>query len=131
MVAAQGGDVAALENGGAGLPVAPERTPVLATKSGIVCALDAYHIGHASVALGAGRARAEDDIDPAVGIVIDAPVGQAVRQGQAVLTVHHRGPLSPACHDELQAAIGIGAAAPASKPIVIETLDAATLAARA
>ena len=41
-----------------------------------------------SVALGAGRARAEDDVDPAAGIEIAAPLGARVTRGEPLAFVH-------------------------------------------
>ena len=46
-------------------------------------ALDAELVGRASVALGAGRDRVEDPVDPAVGIMVLAKPGDAVRAGDA------------------------------------------------
>ena len=40
--------------------------------------------------LGAGRNRAEDRVDHAVGVVVRAPVGERVKAGDAVLEVHYR-----------------------------------------
>ena len=53
-------------------------------------ALDAGLVGRASVMLGAGRDRAEDPVDPAVGIVLLAKPGQQVSAGDGVLELHYR-----------------------------------------
>ena len=47
-------------------------------------------VGRASVALGAGRDRVEDPVDFAVGIMIVAKPGDAVREGEPVLELHFR-----------------------------------------
>jgi pyrimidine-nucleoside phosphorylase len=47
-------------------------------------------VGRASVALGAGRDRVEDPVDPAVGIIVKARPGDAVRAGDPVLELHYR-----------------------------------------
>ena len=72
------------------LPKAPGRQIVAAPRSGYVSRLDAELIGRASVALGAGRDRVEDTIDPAVGVMVVAKVGDQVRAGDAVLELHYR-----------------------------------------
>jgi pyrimidine-nucleoside phosphorylase len=84
MLAAQGGRLAE------GLPVAPVQTPVRATSNGFVESIDALAIGLASLDLGAGRHRKEDAVDPAAGLVIDAPVGARVKAGDPLVTVHAR-----------------------------------------
>ncbi|MEP7105889.1 MAG: thymidine phosphorylase [Chloroflexota bacterium] len=84
MLAAQGGR---LEEG---LPVAPVAAPLPAPAAGFVAAIDAVEVGRAALELGAGRQRKEDDIDPAAGIVIEAPVGAQVRAGDPLAVVHAR-----------------------------------------
>jgi len=65
---------------------------VTADRGGYVVRLDAELVGRASVALGAGRDRIEDSIDPAVGIVVRATVGDRVGAGDPVLELHYRDP---------------------------------------
>ncbi len=84
MLAAQGGR---LEDG---LPVAPVQLPVPSLGDGYVESIDALEVGLAGVELGVGRARKEDKVDPAAGIVIEAPVGARVRAGEPVAIVHAR-----------------------------------------
>jgi thymidine phosphorylase len=52
--------------------------------------LDAGLVGRASVVLGGGRDQVEDEIDPAVGIMVPATVGDEVGKGEAVLRVLYR-----------------------------------------
>ncbi len=84
MLTAQGGRLAE------GLPVALVQTPVNATSDGFVESIDALAIGFASLDLGAGRHRKEDAVDPAAGLVIEAPVGARVKPGDPLVTVHAR-----------------------------------------
>jgi len=84
MLTAQGGRL------DEGLPVAPVKTAIAATSSGYVESIDALAIGLASLDLGAGRHRKEDTVDPAAGLVIEAPVGARVRAGDPLVTVHAR-----------------------------------------
>ena len=84
MVAAQGGH---LERG---LPVAPVQVALNAEREGHVEAIDALEVGLSSLELGAGRVRKEDRVDPAAGVVIEAPVGAHVAAGDPLVTVHAR-----------------------------------------
>ena len=43
-----------------------------------------------SVVLGGGRDKVDDTVDPGVGIMIRATVGDAVRAGDAILELHYR-----------------------------------------
>jgi thymidine phosphorylase len=61
---------------------------VAAPQSGTVAAIDARALGEAVVALGGGRARKEDTIDPAVGIMVSASVGTHVDAGDTLVYIH-------------------------------------------
>jgi pyrimidine-nucleoside phosphorylase len=84
MIAAQGGRLAD------GLPVAPVQVPIPSPAGGYVESIDALAVGLASLELGAGRARKEDKVDHAAGLVIEAPVGAKVQAGDPLVTVHAR-----------------------------------------
>lgn len=87
MVKLQGGDVSALDDFAAVHP-APVIREIFAPKSGTVRRVDADTVGRACVALGAGRGRAEDAIDPAVGFDRLVKVGEMVCGGQVIARVH-------------------------------------------
>ncbi len=89
IIARQGGDPRVIDDYGR-LPKAPNEHVVQAQSAGFVTALDAGLIGGASVMLGGGRDTAEDAIDPGVGIIISATVGDAVQKGDAILRLHYR-----------------------------------------
>src|SRR5262245_52507968 len=72
------------------LPQAEERHVVLAERGGYVNRVDAELVGRASVALGAGRDRVEDPVDPAVGIVVKVRPGDEVRNGDPIMEIHYR-----------------------------------------
>ncbi len=72
------------------LPAAPHRHVVASPGAGYLTGLDAQLVGRASVALGAGRDRVEDSIDPAVGIVVMVKPGDEVRAGDPILELHYR-----------------------------------------
>ena len=84
MLEAQGGDLKA------GLPVAPVQVAIPAPSAGYVESIDALAVGLASLELGAGRIKKEDKVDPAAGVVIEAPVGARVAAGDPLVVVHAR-----------------------------------------
>lgn len=61
---------------------------VPAARSGYIAAIDAAEVGLAAVDLGGGRAKKGDTIDHAVGVILQAKVGDAVQRSQPLLTVH-------------------------------------------
>jgi len=124
IVAAQGGDAAAVRDPGR-LPRAPRRLAVPAPASGVVEVIDTEAVGLASVALGAGRARTEDRVDPAVGIVVHKKLGDAVERGEPLATIHHgdRGEDPARVAARLAAAWTLGRHAPPARPLVLELLE--------
>ena len=70
------------------LPKAANITPLKAVRSGFVTRVEARTIGLASNGLGAGRARMEDTIDPAVGLYLRKKVGDRVTRGEVLCEVH-------------------------------------------
>jgi thymidine phosphorylase len=88
MVAGLGGPAQVLEASGAGLPLAPVVRPLLAPCDGLVGPVDTRALGLVIVELGGGRRRAEDAIDPRVGLADLLPPGSAVRRGEPLLWVH-------------------------------------------
>jgi thymidine phosphorylase len=72
------------------LPHVADRHLVSACRDGYVAKIDAELVGRASVALGAGRDRVDDAVDPAVGIMVIAKPGDAVHAGDSVLELHYR-----------------------------------------
>ncbi len=91
MVTAQGGEVESLERL-AQVHAAPVIVDLPAPVSGVLRRLDAGIVGRTLVALGAGRAKATDEIDPAVGVDRMVKTGTPVRAGEALLRVHARTP---------------------------------------
>ena len=69
---------------------APIRHVVPAPRDGTLTRIDAGLIGRACIALGAGRSKASDRIDFAVGVSGIAKVGTTVASGEPLLTIHAR-----------------------------------------
>jgi pyrimidine-nucleoside phosphorylase len=89
MVERQGGDPRIVDDYSL-LPATAKTHEIRADRNGFVADLDAETLGVASMVLGGGRRKATDAVDPAVGIVVRAKPGEAVRAGDTVLTVHYR-----------------------------------------
>ncbi len=89
MVAAQGGDPAVVDDPGL-LPQAPVRRELRSPEDGLIIEVEPRAVGHAIIRLGGGRSKAEDVIDPAVGVVIPVKPGQRVSRGQLLATIHAR-----------------------------------------
>jgi pyrimidine-nucleoside phosphorylase len=87
LVELQGGDTAYLDNPDllAGAPVAEVRAGDDA--AGFVSAIDGRALGMAAVALGAGRTRKEDAVDPRAGFVLNKTVGAPVGPGDLLASV--------------------------------------------
>ena len=89
IIEVQGGDPRIVDDYGR-MPHVADRHLVTASRAGFVTAVNAELVGRASVALGAGRDRVDDPVDPAVGIMVVAKPGDAVREGAPVLELHYR-----------------------------------------
>jgi pyrimidine-nucleoside phosphorylase len=89
MIARQGGNARVVDDYTL-FERAPGRELLRAARSGTVTAVRAGAIGRASSRLGAGRTAAGQRIDHAVGIVVLAPRGERVVEGQPLLELHHR-----------------------------------------
>ena len=89
MVEAQGGDASALEKMRE-IHRAPVITDVPAPAAGTLRKIDALEVGRLCVELGAGRARAGDAVDFAVGVECLRKEGDTVAGGEPVLRVHSR-----------------------------------------
>lgn len=122
IVAAQGGKPEALHDYTL-LPQADRTIDVTAVEGGFVTSIDAEALGLAAMALGAGREKASDFVDHAVGFVLHKKVGDAVRAGEPLLTalVNEEGRLDDVTQ-RVRKAYQLGPAAPAPQPMVLEIL---------
>jgi pyrimidine-nucleoside phosphorylase len=87
LVGAQGGDVSYVDDPDK-LPRADLIETVPAPQDGCISGINARIVGETAVELGAGRAKKGDPIDPAVGIEIHRNVGDLIKAGDALFTVH-------------------------------------------
>ncbi|HEV7521776.1 MAG TPA: thymidine phosphorylase [Candidatus Angelobacter sp.] len=88
MISLQGGNTAVMDDPGL-LPQARHQADVKSPASGFVTAIMCEQIGTAGVLLGGGRARKEDSVDPAVGMMVHKKLGDRVTAGEALCTVHY------------------------------------------
>ena len=124
MVAQQGGDPQVVDHPGRILPQAPHTMTVKSAHAGWVAEIDAEKVGVAAMLLGAGRQRAEDKIDHAVGVNIVTHVGEETAADGAVFTVNyrHEGNLAAAV-SLLSSAFTVSDNAPSPTSIVLETIS--------
>jgi thymidine phosphorylase len=122
LVAAQGGDARVIDDP-AKLPAAKLRTPNTAARSGYITEVDAMGVALAALRLGAGRARAEDKIDHAVGMSELVKIGERIERG-APLAILHANDASALAEAKatFTNAIKIGDAVPVIQPWVHEVI---------
>ena len=118
MVRAQGGDPSVVEHPER-LSAAPVTAEVPAPEDGYVQGIDTEAVGRVAMALGAGRVRVGDRVDPAVGIMVLAKRGTRVERQHVLALVHARTEeAARAAVRSLQEAYRIGAAPPPARPLV-------------
>lgn len=86
-ITAQGGDASVVDDPSL-LPQAKFQIELPAKQSGYVEKIEADDVGVAAMLLGAGRATKESTIDLAVGLVLHKKVGDSVKDGESLVTIH-------------------------------------------
>jgi thymidine phosphorylase len=121
LIAAQGGDPSAP------LPLPAHVEPAVhAPRSGVVTRLDARSVGVAAWRLGAGRARKEDPVQAAAGVLCLAKPGERVEAGAPLFELRTDTPDAVAgALAALASAVDIAEGAAPSTPLVLETLHGA------
>jgi pyrimidine-nucleoside phosphorylase len=87
-IAAQGGDPRVCDAPHDFLPLVSETVRVESPRSGFITKVDTTEIGHAIAAIGGGRVRIEDTVDPTVGFTSELKLGDEVRAGDAIGVVY-------------------------------------------
>lgn len=87
LLESQGGDTRVADQPDS-LAQATYKIELPAKKSGTVAAIIADEIGAAAMMLGAGRATKDSIIDLAVGLVLHKKIGDTVKEGEPLLTIH-------------------------------------------
>jgi thymidine phosphorylase len=125
MCLAQGGDPRVVDDYRL-LPTAKQLIEINAPAdaAGFVSAVDALQCGHVIMALGGGRAAVADRVDHAVGLSNLIKVGEPVRPGTRLCTLHVNDETKGARAEAmLRAAIRFAPAAPAAEPLIHELIS--------
>ena len=118
MITAQGGDGRVCDDVDY-LPHAAYKISVPALASGYVARMDTTAIGYCAQALGAGRQKKTDVIDPAVGLVMDVRLGDVVQEGDSLATLYLNQPeLAGEAIARMQQAITIAQEKPELPPLI-------------
>lgn len=123
VIEAQGGDPKMVDDYDRMVP-APQRMMLQAERDGFITGLDAEQIGLGCMFLGAGRAKAEDQVDHAVGVILHAKMGARIEVGAPLMEVHYRRTegLDHALH-RLRSAITWGDEPPTLPPLILEEVQ--------
>ena len=113
-IAAQGGDPRVCDAPDEFLPLVSETVKVESPRSGFITRVDTTEIGHAIAAIGGGRVRIEDTVDPTVGFTSELKLGDQVAAGEAIGIVYCADASEAAnAARRIQASYHIGKAPPA------------------
>ena len=91
MIEAQGGDPRVVADPDL-LPSCDHQVEVVSDAAGVIAGIDALEVGLTAVAMGAGRTRADQKVDPAVGIELCCQRGDEIEVGQPLAILHVRNP---------------------------------------
>jgi thymidine phosphorylase len=117
MISAQGGDPDAK------LPVAKHTQTVKASSDGVIAKLDALAVGLASWRLGAGRARKEDPIQFGAGVTLHAQLGDTVKAGDPLYTLHTDEPARfERANETIENAYSIEAQAVVNRKLILDRI---------
>jgi len=87
-VSAQGGDPRVCDDPAGILPLTERSFKVESPRAGFVTKVDTQEIGHAIAEAGGGRVRIEDRIDPTIGFVAEAKIGDELHERDLIGTVY-------------------------------------------
>jgi pyrimidine-nucleoside phosphorylase len=124
IIGAQGGDKGVVRDP-LRLPQARHRAEFAAKREGVVQSVEPRAVGYGVIALGGGRSKMEDKVDPSVGFVITAKPGDRVKKDQALATIHARSEEDlKKGRGVLEQAIVISDSAPPPLPLVSHRITA-------
>jgi pyrimidine-nucleoside phosphorylase len=125
-------EVVRLQSGDARVVDEPERLPrarhtvqVTSPRAGFVTGIRCEQVGVAGMLLGGGREKREDSVDPAVGIVLEKKVGDAVEAGATLCTLHYNSEARlEEARELVEESFLIGPTKPAPTPLVRRVIGA-------
>lgn len=124
MIEAQGGNPNVVDDYSL-LPMAKTKTPMEASRGGVVAEFDTRMVGVANMVLGAGRERAEDSVDHGVGMILHKKLGDHVAMGEPLLTIFYNDKdRLKRCLEIMESAIVIDNDAPPPPLLVKEKIEA-------
>ncbi len=116
-VEAQGGDPRVCDDPAKILPLVNESFKVESPRSGFVTKINTTEIGHAVAALGGGRVRIDDSIDPSVGFITEAKIGDQLDANRTLGTIYTRDETAAReASERIQAAYEVGDQPPPELP---------------
>lgn len=117
MIRAQGGDPSVCDDVNR-LPQAKLIRQVRAGRSGYLAAMDTTALGLAAQAMGAGRVKKTDEIDPAVGFVLPVRIGDRISEDTVLFTLYAKDEATAdAAEAAIRAALTFSDDAPAVPPL--------------
>jgi pyrimidine-nucleoside phosphorylase len=126
IVAAQGGDPRVCDDPARVLPRPMIQEPYRASRDGVVQRIEPRVVGRGITAMGGGRSSMDDVVDASVGFRILVRPGRTVRAGDTLAVIEGRDAACAAAgRNALDAAITIGDATPALRPLVSHRVTAA------
>ncbi len=122
IVKSQGGDERVVDEPDR-IELSPFRTTVGAASDGYVTEIDPLELGYASMGLGAGRTRAQDDVDSGAGMRLHVRLGDEVRAGDPLATLYtaKRAWMAPGAK-RIESAFRFGKRRPPLRSRIIETI---------
>ena len=127
LIKAQGGDPRVIASPDL-LPRARHRLGVRAPSAGYIRHIDALEVGRIAVALGAGRLKADEEVDHAAGIELMKRTGEAVRKGEILAYVYARdASLARRCARRLREAITLSGKRVRARSLIIGKATAGSL----
>src|ERR1044072_1577958 len=122
-IEAQGGDPRVWDGAAQLLPLVKETVKVESPRSGFITTIDTTEIGHAIAAIGGGRVRIEDTVDPTVGFTSELKLGDEVSAGETIGIVYCADPTAAAeAARRIQASYHIGDEAIAEPPKLVKEI---------
>jgi len=124
LVKAQGGKAEAVENLEL-YPLSKHSIEIRSDQSGFIQTIDPLEVGLTALALGAGRSKVDEPIDPKAGIILKKKAGDAVEAGETLalfLTDLEHG--IPTFRDRLAKAFHIGQQRPPKRNLILAQVTA-------
>jgi pyrimidine-nucleoside phosphorylase/thymidine phosphorylase len=125
-IEAQGGDPHVCDSPAEVLDLTAHKVKVESPRAGFITVVDTFEVGSAVAALGGGRVRIEDKIDPAVGFASEVGIGDRVEVGETIGIVFARDPdRAHSAVRQIQSAYSIGEVPPPTAlELIKEVIDA-------